>query len=121
MTTSNKSHSFTSRITSFKHAYSGLRLLWNEPNVRLHALAATAVVFTGIVRHVNRWQWAALIFAVGLVWTAEAINTCIEKLADFACDHKLHPSIKVIKDISAAAVLVAAFTSVAIAAIVFLS
>jgi diacylglycerol kinase len=48
------------------------------------------------------------------------LNTSIEKLCDYSCENKFHPAIKVIKDVSAAAVLIAAFVSVAIAVIVFI-
>ena len=109
-----------SRSKSFSYATNGLlQLFRQEPNVKLHALATVAVTIAGFVRHIGHWQWVAIVFAIGIVWITEAVNTCIEKLCDFCCDNKFHPAIKIIKDISAAAVLVAAMVSIATAVIVF--
>jgi diacylglycerol kinase len=120
MNTNNKNMSPTSRAKSFTYATNGLwQLLRQEPNAKLHAIATVVVLAAGIVRHIQLWQWIALVFAIGLVWITEALNTCIEKLCDFCCDNKFHPAIKIIKDISAAAVLLAAGVSLAVAFIIF--
>ena len=113
--------SFRSRKNSIGYAISGLRWLFlGEPNTRLHAAASILAVALGVVRHIGQMQWAALVFAIGLVWITEAINTCIEKLCDFSCDNRIHPAIKVIKDVSAGAVLMAAIVSIAIGVIIFI-
>ncbi len=115
-----KSLSAGSRANSFVHAFRGLRQMFKqEPNAKLHALATVVVIAAGIVRHIGAAQWMAIIFAIGLVWITEAVNTCIEELCDFNCDNKIHPAIKVIKDISAGAVLIAALVSLGIGLIVF--
>ena len=112
--------SLTSRKNSIINAFEGLRQLFMlEPNAKLHAAATVVVIVAGIARHIQPMQWMALLFAIGLVWITEALNTCIEKLCDFACENKWHPAIKVIKDIAAGAVLVAAMVSVGIGVIVF--
>jgi len=56
---------------------------------------------------------------IGLVWVTELINTCLEKMMDFVSKER-HPDIKFIKDVSAAAVLVAAITSVAVGCFIFI-
>lgn len=110
-----------SRARSFSFAINGIWLMFkNEPNVWIHAIATIAVIILGFVRHISPAQWGLIAIAVSLVWITEAINTCIEKLCDFCCDNKWHPAIKTIKDISAAAVLIAAITSVIIALTVFI-
>ncbi len=115
-----KSLTIKLRAKSFSYAINGIvQLLRQEPNAKLHSLATIVIIIAGFVRHVNRWQWVALVFAIGLVWITEAINTCIERLCDFCCDNKFHLSVKIIKDIAAAAVLIAAMVSIAIATIVF--
>ena len=115
-----KSMSITSRLKSFIHAFRGLvQFFGQEPNAKLHLVAALAIVIAGIVKHLNHWQWVAICFAIGIVWLTEAINTCIEKLCDFCCDNRYHASIKTIKDISAAAVLISALLSVAVGIIIF--
>jgi diacylglycerol kinase len=115
-----KNMGFTSRKNSFYYAFSGLRSIFKqEPNVRLHALATVAAITAGCFRHITKGEWLAIVVAIGLVWITEALNTCIERLCDFACDNKIDPAIKVIKDIAAGAVLIAATIAVIIAVIVF--
>ena len=115
-----KTISFNSRRKSFSYAFNGLFLLFkHEPNAKLHAIATILVIIAGIIRHITPFQWIAIIFAIGLVWITEALNTCIEKLCDFSSENKWLPEIKIIKDISAAAVLISAIVSVFIGIIVF--
>ena len=63
-------------------------------------------------------QWAALVFAIALVLLGETLNTAIEVVLDL-----VHPDdeerVGVVKDVAAAAVLVAAAGSAVIAGIVF--
>lgn len=57
--------------------------------------------------HISNVEWMFQFFAIGLVISTEALNTAIEKIADYIhpeFDHK----IGVIKDIGAGAVLFAA-------------
>ena len=108
------------RVTSFTHAGRGLReLVRQEPNAKLHALATISVITIGILRHISAMQWAAILFAIGLVWVTEALNTCIEKLCNLWCDNKWHAEVKIIKDIAAGAVLVSAVVSIGIGVVVF--
>src|SRR5947207_14497669 len=99
-----KNLSLKSRKNSFVYAIAGLRQLFKEePNARLHALATIIAVAAGFVRHISLTQWLALVIVIGLVWITEQLNTCIERLCDYACDNKTHPAIKIIKDVSAGA------------------
>jgi diacylglycerol kinase len=60
------------------------------------------------------WQaWATLFLAIGLVWTAEFVNTALEALVDLASP-EMHPLARVGKDVGAAAVLIAALIAVLI-------
>ena len=82
-------------------------------------LVTIFVIIAGCVKHLTPLQWLAIVFAIGLVWITEALNTCIEKLCDFACDNEIYPAIKIIKDIAASAVLIAAMVSIVTGIIVF--
>lgn len=115
-----KPMTFTSRRNSFVYAFKGIvQLFKQEPNARLHAIITVVVIAAGIYKHLHPMQWVAIAIAIGLVWVAEALNTCVEMLCDMYCNHEWHPVVKTIKDIAAGAVLVAAFTSVAIGIIIF--
>jgi diacylglycerol kinase (ATP) len=62
----------------------------------------------------------ALAIVIALVWMAEAFNTAVEMLCDLWCENKYHPQVKIIKDISAGAVLVAAMVAGITGIIIFL-
>jgi diacylglycerol kinase len=51
------------------------------------------------------------------VWTAEFVNTALEAVVDLATEEQ-HPLAKVGKDVGAAAVLIAALTSIVIGLLV---
>ncbi len=107
-------------MKSFFYACSGLKSLTRtEHNVWVHAAATVVVIALSIFFQVSRLEVIGLVFAIGFVWVAEIINTVIEKLMDFI-SREQHPAIKRIKDMSAAAVLVASLVSLIIGCIVFI-
>jgi diacylglycerol kinase len=108
------------RLRSFGHALRGIGLLVRtQPNAWIHLVATAGVIAAGWILAVTRVEWMALIFAVGLVWTAEALNTAIEFLADEVTLEK-RERIAAAKDAGAAAVLLASITAAVIGAVVFL-
>jgi diacylglycerol kinase (ATP) len=116
----NNPFSIRARARSFKYALEGILNFFNaEHNALLHLLGTSATIFLAIVLHVSGMEMIALIFAMGFVWVAELFNTAIEKVMDFISTDK-HPRIKFIKDLSAAAVLVAACVAIAVGCIVFI-
>lgn len=116
-----KSNHPRARFRSIGFAVQGLRqLVMREPNAQIHLIATIAVIAAGMIRNIGRHDWGLIVIAIALVWVAEAFNTAIETLCDLWCKGTYHPKIKIIKDISAAAVLIAAMASVAIAVSVFL-
>ena len=115
-----KPFSLSARAWSFKYAFDGvINFFKTEHNSLIHLLATVAVFVAAIVLHVSGSGMIALILAIGFVWVAELFNTAIEKIMDFiSAEH--HPKIKLIKDLSAAAVLVAACIAIAVGCIVFI-
>jgi diacylglycerol kinase (ATP) len=110
---------FTERALSFKHAISGILLVVRtQPNAWIHAVATVGVVGAGLCLNLARWEWAALVFAIGLVWTAEALNTAIEFLAD-EVSREQREGIGRAKDCGAAGVLLASIAAAVIGLIVF--
>ncbi len=99
---------FTGRVRSFTYAFAGLRLLLtSQHNAWIHAVATAGVVAAGFLFGVSAAEWCWLILAITGVWTAEALNTALEFLAD-AASPEFHPLIKRSKDVAAGAVLIAA-------------
>jgi diacylglycerol kinase (ATP) len=110
--------SLQARWKSFTHAWSGLcELVVTEANARIHLAASLAVLALGLLLGLAPWEWVAIILATALVWTAEALNSALERLAD-AVTRDVHPSIRAAKDIAAGAVLAAAIAAAAIGALV---
>lgn len=112
--------SIRSRAKSFSYAGAGiLRFLGSEHNAWIHLAATLAVVIAAWLLKVSGPEAVALVFAVGLVWVAEMLNTCLEKMADLISPGQ-RPEIKFIKDLAAGAVLVAAVTAVITGLIIFI-
>ncbi|HKB45826.1 MAG TPA: diacylglycerol kinase family protein [Chitinophagaceae bacterium] len=115
-----KSFSIHARGRSFKYAFEGIKVFFrSEHNAWLHLLGTITVIILAVVVHVSRIEIIALTFAIGFVWTAELFNTAIEKIMDFVSMEQ-DPKIRFIKDLSAAAVLVAAVVAVITGCIIFI-
>jgi diacylglycerol kinase (ATP) len=93
-------------------------LLQREHNARVHALATVLVVMAGVLCRLERWEWGLVTAAVGLVWTAEALNASLEQLAD-AVASAPHPAIGRAKDVAAGAVLASALGAAGLGLVVF--
>jgi diacylglycerol kinase len=111
--------SWAARARSFGFAFRGVvTLLATQHNAWIHAAATVAVVGLGLTLGVSRLEWALLVFAIALVWTAEGLNTALEWLCDAAAP-EYHPLVKQAKDVAAAAVLLAAIGSAVVGLLVF--
>ncbi len=103
-----------SRLRSFGYAFQGWGyVLRNEPNSWLHAFITVVIVIISFWLHLPARDWAVLLLAIVMVWAAEFFNTAIESIVDLASPTE-HPLAKASKDISAAAVLITALTSILI-------
>ncbi|MBX5439250.1 MAG: diacylglycerol kinase family protein [Thermoflavifilum sp.] len=116
----NSSFSLKARLRSFRYAFAGLfQLVCHEHNARIHAVATVVVGIAGLLLHISRGDWQAILMAIGLVWCTEACNTAIEKLSD-RVSPEWNEQVRYIKDVAAAAVLMAAMVAVGIACLVFI-
>jgi diacylglycerol kinase (ATP) len=111
--------SIHSRWKSFQYAFEGLiEFVRTEHNAWLHFLATGVVIALAFIFGVTEMEAIALIVAVAFVWITEILNTALEKAMDFITK-EYNENIKVIKDLSAGAVLVAAIAALLIGLIVF--
>ena len=76
-------------------------------------------IAAGIYFNISMIEWIVVLFAIGLVISMEILNTSIENIADYISPEK-RLSIKKIKDLAAAGVLVSSFTALAIGFIIFI-
>ena len=110
---------FLKRIKSFGFAFSGL--FWvvkNEAHIKIHLWATLIVIAFSVFFQVSKTEWLVLLLIIAMVWIAEIFNSAIEKLSDFVSP-EYHSKIKIIKDMAAAAVLVAAMAALIIGCIIF--
>jgi diacylglycerol kinase (ATP) len=107
-------HFLQSRVRAFHNAFSGLRyVLKTQRNAWIHTVATLLVFAFAFWLEIKIQEWTILILTIGTVWTAEFINTSLEAVVDLASPAK-HPLAKLGKDVGAAAVLIAAISSIAI-------
>ncbi|MGB9673239.1 MAG: diacylglycerol kinase family protein [Anaerolineales bacterium] len=104
-----------SRLQSFRHAFAGWGfVLRTQRNAWIHALASVCVILVSLWLRISLVDWAIILIAITIVWTAEFLNTALEAVADLASNGKQNRLAKVGKDVGAAAVLIAALSSILI-------
>lgn len=108
------------RTDSFKYAFQGAATLFHEtPNAIIHLIMAILAVLLGFIFSISATEWLAIIIVIGLVLVLEAINTSIESLADLVSKER-NESIKKVKDLAAAGVLIASMAALVIGILIFL-
>nr|WP_321486079.1 diacylglycerol kinase family protein [uncultured Draconibacterium sp.] len=107
------------RIKSFRYTFRGaFLLLKTEHSIMVQATICAVFVLIGFWIGLSRVEWIMQLFAIGLILTAESLNTAIEKLCDF-----VHPDynekIGFIKDISSGAMTFAVVASLLISLLIY--
>ncbi len=106
-------------IRSVGYGCAGLaHALGTEQNLRIDAAVAVGVVAAGGFFKLAAGEWIAVTFCIGLMISAECMNTAIERLCDRVSLEK-NLLIKQAKDCSAAAVLALAVMSAVVGGIIF--
>lgn len=104
-----------SLLWSFNHAIEGVvYAIRTQRNMRIHVGAAVVAIIVALLLGVDREGFLAIVFAIGIVFIAELLNTAIEAAVDVATD-QYSPEAKVAKDVAAGAVLVASTVAIVIA------
>lgn len=97
-----------SRGQSFRFAFVGWwYVIRTQRNAWIHAVVSIAVIAIAIWLRIDAQDWALIIIAIAMVWTAEFINTALEAVVDLASPEQ-HDLARVGKDVGASAVLIAA-------------
>jgi len=110
---------FTGRIRSFKCAFRGIWIIIaSQHNAWIHVLATITVLAAGFFFELSGAEWCWIILAISTVWTAEALNTAFEFLADVASP-EFHPTVRDAKDVAAGAVLLTALAATVIGLVIF--
>jgi diacylglycerol kinase len=107
-------------IRSFGYAFKGIGYATTtQLNFRIHLTATLLAFFMGYALHIstNEWQWIFL--CIALVLITELLNTAIEFLTDLVSPG-YNELAGHVKDVSAGAVVIAAFFALITGLIIFL-
>lgn len=110
----------TGRILAGGYAFKGaLLLIRTEASIQVQLVIAILVTIAGFYFNITATEWIFQIIAIGLIMTAEGLNTAVEEIADFV-HPDFHNKIGFIKDIAAGAVFIAAVSAVIVGCIIYL-
>ncbi len=109
---------------SMRFALNGLiTLLRTERNFRIMGIMSILVVITGYSlpffgENLNRFEWAILWCAMGLIFVSEGLNTALETTIDVLHPDQ-HPMIGRAKDMAAGATLAASIIAIIVGLYIF--
>ncbi|MBI4089931.1 MAG: diacylglycerol kinase family protein [Candidatus Kerfeldbacteria bacterium] len=104
---------------SLTFALKGLRYVYlHERNFRIHVWLAVAAVGLAALLRASATQWLFVTTAIASVLALEVINTVFEKMIDLI-HPRVHHYAGTIKDLVAAAVLVASLSALIVGALVY--
>ena len=110
------SHPFS---RSLHHALRGIRLAFlSERSFRLQTIAAIFVIIAMLAFPLRLQERILLLLLIGSILVLELINSVFERLVD-AFKPRIHPLVKDMKDLMAAAVLVASCIAAIVGALIF--
>jgi len=104
---------------SFRAAFQGLRSALREQTFRILCFCALPVIIFMFILELSFLEMIIVIFLITLILSLELINTQIEKILNFLQPNH-DPKVKIIKDISAGAVLLACLGALIIGFLIFL-
>lgn len=109
----------TKLIDSFNYAIEGLiYVLKTQRNMRIHFLFSVLLLLAAIYLNVGHADLLIIMLTIAFVLVVEIVNTAIEFTVDLSTN-TINPIARIIKDISAGAVLLSACTALVIFYIVF--
>lgn len=108
------------RLTrSMRYALHGLSIAWGEQNFRIQTCCLFVVLMAAAFFRVSRTEWLFLLLVSILVLVLELVNTIFEQFTDFFSPRHSEMA-RAVKDVMAAAVLVASLGALAIGAFIFI-
>lgn len=107
-------------VASVAHAIDGiLYTVKCERNMKIDVGVAAAVLFSCLFLNFTKIELALISFCVFFVLFAEVFNTAIENVCDLLVGEKYSKSVRIAKDVSAGATLLAAMNAIVVAYLLF--
>jgi diacylglycerol kinase len=105
-------------LGSVRNALKGFRYAWRENSFRALIFASLIAIFLVIILPVTVKEAVILILAIMLVLVLELVNTIFEHLVDLV-NPRLHHQVAIVKDMMAAAVILAATGALVVGLLIF--
>lgn len=100
------------RLRSFTYAFKGIaEVVRHQANMQIHVVVMVLVLITAAFLPLRTTEWALILICMGMVLSAELMNSALEYLTDLISPD-YHSLAGKAKDAAAGAVLVCAFVSV---------
>ena len=111
----------TKFFKAFIYAFNGIVSGFKERNMKFHGLATILVITTSWWLNLSKFEWFIVLVLMGLVWSAELVNTSIEELCDLVRDELSleYKATQRARDTAAGAVLVLAIVATLIGLTIF--
>lgn len=107
-------------LKGFEYAYNGLTYAFStQINFKFHVFAAFCAISLGLYLDLNHTEWLWISTSILVVLIVELLNTAIEVLVNLVSP-EYNPKAGIIKDIAAAAVLIAACFAAVVGVFIFL-
>lgn len=104
---------------SFTYAFRGLyKTFREEQNIKIQSFFALLVVLLASYFQIQPIEWCILILVISLVILMEIVNSAVERVTD-VLKPRINSYVKEIKDIMAAAVMLASIMAVIIGSVIF--
>lgn len=109
----------TKLLHSFRFALEGLKYtIVSQRNMRIHFIVALLVLTLSLYLPLSKIEILIIFLTITLVLFAELLNTSVEKIIDLITE-EYHPVAKVVKDVTAGAVLLTAGLAVIVGISIF--
>ena len=109
-----------SRLRSFVHAFQGVFLVFvTQKNFQIQVFFGVIAILSGMFLSISIIAWSLIILAIGLGLSLEAVNTSMEMLSN-KVESNYSETIKKVKDIAAAAVLISSIGAAIIGCLIFI-
>ncbi|HAB66844.1 MAG TPA: diacylglycerol kinase [Firmicutes bacterium] len=107
-------------VKSFGYSIDGLKYAYKyEQSMLIHVIATVCVIGANFFFGITGTEWLITLLAIGLVLSAELINTAIEATVDLIT-LEIHPLAKIAKDCGSAATFVLAMMAAAIGCVIYI-
>lgn len=105
---------------SFKYSIDGLKYAYKyEQSMFIHFLVTIFVILMGLIFDISGFEWLLVFIVIGMVLSAELINTAIEAVVDMVT-LEYNELAKIAKDCSSAATFVLSVIAFVMGLIVFI-